>query len=331
MANPITVFNRVREELFRYYGTPFRLGDAQVEAERRAMHDREGMTWREPWVEPVLEYRLTGQGVHGALSEAGAPDELADFALQGLLDPSFTDIFTHQRDAVRSAMDGRNVVVTAGTGSGKTEAFLLPLAASLLNESQGWTGTSPSGPRWWEGSGQFVPQRIGETGRTPAVRALLLYPMNALVEDQVGRLRRALDSPHARAWLDQHRSGHRFYFGRYTGATPVSGRPTNSGKRQLLKSTLKDSAARYDRWKNDPERRYFLASPNGAEMRSRWDLPSPPAGHLDHELLDAQHHVATRHREADLRTDPPMARRRSQPRVPSHRRRAAHVPRHGGE
>lgn len=276
MANPITVFNRVREELFRYYGTPFRLSDAHVEAERRAMLDREGMTWREPWVEPVLEYRLTGQGVQGALSEAGAPDALADFALQGLLDPSFTDIFTHQRDAVRSAMDGRNVVVTAGTGSGKTEAFLLPLAASLLNESQGWTGTSPSGPRWWEGSGQFVPQRIGETGRTPAVRALLLYPMNALVEDQVGRLRRALDSPNARAWLDQHRGGHRFYFGRYTGATPVSGRPTNSAKRQLLKSTLKDSAARYDRWKDDPERRYFLASPDGAEMRSRWDAQAHP-------------------------------------------------------
>ena len=276
MANPIKVFNRIREELFRYYGTPFRLGDHHVESERLAMLDREGMTWREPWVEPVLEYRLTGQAVHGALYEAGAPDELADFALQGLLDPSFTDIFTHQRDAVRSAISGRNVVVTAGTGSGKTEAFLLPLVASLLSESQGWTGTSPSGPRWWEGSGQFVPQRVNETGRSSAVRAVLLYPMNALVEDQVGRLRRALDSPNARAWLDENRGGHRFYFGRYTGATPVSGRPTNSGKRQLLRSTLKDSAARYERWKFDPERRYFLASPDGAEMRSRWDSQAHP-------------------------------------------------------
>ena len=276
MANPVSVFNRVRKELFRYYGTPYRLGDAQVEDERQAMLDREGMTWREPWVEPVLEYRLTGQGVRNALSDAGAPDELADFALRGLLDPSFTDIFTHQRDAVRSATSGRNVVVTAGTGSGKTEAFLLPLVASLLGESRDWKGTSPSGPRWWEGSGGFVPQRVSESGRSAAVRALLLYPMNALVEDQVGRLRRALDSPNAQAWLDKNRGGHRFYFGRYTGATPVSGRPTNSAKRRQLRTALRDSAARFDRWKDDFERRYFLSSPDGAEMRSRWDSQAHP-------------------------------------------------------
>ena len=37
--------------------------------------------------------------------------------------------------------------------------------------------------------------------RTPAVRALILYPMNALVEDQISRLRSALDSDQARAVL----------------------------------------------------------------------------------------------------------------------------------
>ena len=276
MANPISVFDRVRKELFRYYGTPYRLGDTQVEDERRAMLDREGMTWREPWVEPILEYRMTGQGIRGALSDAGASDELADFALRGLLDPSYTDIFTHQRDAVRSSTSGRNVIVTAGTGSGKTEAFLLPLVASLLSESQGWDGTSPSGPSWWNGSGDFVPQRVGESGRIPAVRALLLYPMNALVEDQVGRLRRALDSPEARSWLDENRGGHRFYFGRYTGTTPVSGRPSDSWQRKRLRAALRDSAARFDRWKVDPDRRYFLSSPDGAEMRSRWDSQAHP-------------------------------------------------------
>ena len=277
MANPTSVFNRVREELFRYYRTPYRLSDGDVERERFAMLDREGMTWREPWVEPVLEYQVTGRGVSQALADAGASPELAEFARQGLLDPSFTDIFTHQRDAVRSANSGRNVIVTAGTGSGKTEAFLLPLISSLLEESRGWTGGSPTGPRWWDtGDGQFVPQRVEETGRTPAMRALLLYPMNALVEDQVGRLRRALDSPNVRTWLDDHRGGHRFYFGRYTGATPVAGPPTTAAKRKQLARSLKDSATRFDQWKSDPERRYFLASPDGAEMRSRWDSQAHP-------------------------------------------------------
>ena len=54
----------------------------------------------------------------------------------------------------------------------------------------------------------------------PGMRALVMYPMNALVEDQMVRLRRALDAPGQLDWLDQHRHGHRFTFGRYTGQTP---------------------------------------------------------------------------------------------------------------
>ena len=277
MANPISAFDRVREEVFRYYGTPYRLNDKAVEQERLSMLDREGMTWREPWVEPILEYNVTGQGVQMALAGAGAPEELADFARQGLLDPRFPDIYKHQRDAVRSVVEGRNVVITAGTGSGKTEAFLLPLAASLLAESRSWTGTSPIGTLWWEGGGSsFVPQRLAETGRDPGIRALLLYPMNPLVEDQVTRLRKAFDSPTARQWLDEHRSGHRFYFGRYTGATPTAGSQANNAKRRYLAKLLRESTARFERWQVDREKRYFLASPDGAEMRSRWDMQAHP-------------------------------------------------------
>ena len=55
------------------------------------------------------------------------------------------------------------------------------------------------------------------------MRAMVLYPMHALVEDQLVRLRRSLDSPAARTWLDKNRRENRFYFGRYTGQTPVSG------------------------------------------------------------------------------------------------------------
>ena len=55
------------------------------------------------------------------------------------------------------------------------------------------------------------------------MRALILYPLNALVEDQLARLRDGLDGSQARSWLQARRSGHSFYFGRYTGRTPVSG------------------------------------------------------------------------------------------------------------
>ena len=55
-----------------------------------------------------------------------------------------------------------------GTGSGKTEAFLLPILGKLATEAQAHPAT-------------FRDQ--------PAMRALILYPMNALVNDQLGRLR----------------------------------------------------------------------------------------------------------------------------------------------
>src|SRR5439155_4337966 len=70
----------------------------------------------------------------------------------------------------------------------------------------------------------FVPQRSGERrGRPAAVRALILYPMNALVEDQLTRIRRALDSDLARDVMERRFAGNRIFFGRYTGDTPVTG------------------------------------------------------------------------------------------------------------
>ena len=142
---------------------------------------------------------------------------------------------------------------------------------ALVEESGGWQEVA-IGPQWWESGTEFLPQRDGETGRLPGVRALLLYPMNALVEDQLGRLRRALDSDGSRDWLDSNRNGHRFYFGRYTGNSPVSGHPSNQNKRRELRSVLADSSRRFARWRGDDEKRYFVPSPDGAEMRSRWDM-----------------------------------------------------------
>ena len=80
MPDPTTVFKRLREQVFRYYGTPYRLRVPEVEAERRALLDRDGATWREPWIEAVADYELTGDGFAAALKAIEAPDELASFA-----------------------------------------------------------------------------------------------------------------------------------------------------------------------------------------------------------------------------------------------------------
>ncbi|MCL4434827.1 MAG: DEAD/DEAH box helicase [Actinobacteria bacterium] len=95
---------------------------------------------------------------------------------EGLLDDDFLSLpreafpigrplYRHQESAIRKLLDGRNVIVATGTGSGKTECFLFPILQHLMKERAAGT--------------------LGE----PGVRALLLYPMNALANDQMKRLR----------------------------------------------------------------------------------------------------------------------------------------------
>ena len=100
---------------------------------------------------------------------------------------------------------------------------MLPLLASLLKDAQQWTApNSPYDATWWQNRNQFGKydpcQRINEN-RPDAIRAMLLYPMNALVADQVGRLRKALDSDEVRNFLDNNCSGNRIFFGSYNGKT----------------------------------------------------------------------------------------------------------------
>ena len=123
--------------------------------------------------------------------------------------------------------------------------------------------------------------------------------MNALVEDQLTRLRRALDSDEARHWCSEHTNGNRIYFGRYTGNTPVPGHEQNlrgnPDRRRIerLARELTDldrgamAAAEHAAQKEaeattEEEREaahdiiYFFPRLDGAEMRSRWDMQQSP-------------------------------------------------------
>ncbi len=71
----------------------------------------------------------------------------------------------HQEQALLKAIKGENLIVSTGTGSGKTESFLLPVINELMREKENGTLTS-------------------------GVRALIIYPMNALANDQIDRLRK---------------------------------------------------------------------------------------------------------------------------------------------
>ena len=81
--------------------------------------------------------------------------------------------------------------------------------------------------------------------------------MNALVEDQMSRLRKALDSDEARTALDNHWGTNRIRFGRYNGSTPVSGHPfkidddgrrePNTNKRTELSGEIRDAIDQHEK------------------------------------------------------------------------------------
>ncbi len=192
---------------------------------------------------------------------------------------------------MRAALSGKDVVITSGTGSGKTEAFLLPVVARLVKESATWSDQPRSTSNRWFASpdGRFEPQRDDLASRPPGLRSIILYPMNALVDDQLVRLRQTLGASGPQAWLDQHRPGHRFWFGRYTNKTPVSGqRPkagstSRGGKTADLRDHLQTLDRRHNRLRDLVRRgkmtehdALFLPSLDGSEMRSRWDMQMAP-------------------------------------------------------
>lgn len=294
MTNPIAIFDKLRGTYLRYLDSPFDLRYEPLVEERRAMLDRDGRLYRTPLIEPVPPYVSSGYSFPAAANAilngawpANRIMELGAFVDQGLF-PRQRQLYQHQYDAVYAAVRNReDIVVTSGTGSGKTECFLLPIAAALVEESARW-GASPARPAahdWWNhtvpGTANRRHPRIAQRGhedaslRPAAMRALVMYPLNALAEDQLVRLRDGFDSPAARAWLDANRGGNRFYFGRYTGRTPVAGERSPGKERELrLELESMDTDARAVAATPDAAR--FFQKMDGAEMWSRWDMQDQP-------------------------------------------------------
>ncbi len=297
MSNPLVIFEDLRDTYFRYLDSPFDLRYPDLVAERRSLLDADGRLYRRPLIEPVPAYQLCGQTFSQAAQALLGPTwpqpivgDLSAFVSQGLFPPTLPngqsrELYTHQRAVLEeSVVQGNDVVITTGTGSGKTECFLLPIAAALVRESVSWPAPGPRPQQWdwwnhWSMQGtrrRWAPriaQRSHEN-RMPAVRALVLYPLNALVEDQLARLRDGLDGVGARAWLQAHRGGNRVFFGRYTGRTPVSGQrsPAAIGR---LRAELADAHRDAQLIAGSPAARFF-ASMDGGEMWSRWDMQDSP-------------------------------------------------------
>lgn len=319
MQDPIQAFDSIRDFYITYLETAFRIGDPGMQKRRRELLERVGTLATEPLVEPLPTYPESGVRIDSIREEqTGAEwlpgftrqerDAFIDLCLGGLLPAADEDkskgrfsLYRHQLEMLRKGVvAGTPGIVTSGTGSGKTESFLLPILAAIAKEAVHWPGSPglKDWQPWWKSASSDVSFRrdapFEAAGRPKAVRALVLYPMNALVEDQMVRLRRALDSEEAHLAMDRHFGGNRVFFGRYTSATKVTGwhrHPRLDNKKEQARQTrrleeLRDYLVGLDRTqeeaiaegsrKEDPSLQFNFPSARGNEVVSRWDMQRHP-------------------------------------------------------
>ncbi|OZM79671.1 DEAD/DEAH box helicase [Pseudonocardia sp. MH-G8] len=163
----------------RYLQSLLAVRDPKIDAALRHAIDTTPMLDKGPYLEATPPYALSAS-IRELIDEGVLAPRFAGLASASL--PLDRALYVHQEQAIRKVAANRNIVVATGTGSGKTESFLLPILDDLVREHE-----------------------RGELG--PGVRALLLYPMNALANDQMKRLRQLL-APYPE-----------ITFGRYTGDT----------------------------------------------------------------------------------------------------------------
>lgn len=283
VPTPTQLSSDLKAAMIRYIETNYRLRDESIRNERRALLEEPNRIFTEPLIEPVLPYpadinlsEVSGNfGIDASAAETAGRALFGDFTSAG--EP--VRLRQHQAEALEVSVGNRpgkqHVVVTSGTGSGKTEAFLLPILTRLVAESAGWSA-APAVADWWTlaANPKWVPLRRAET-RPAAIRSMILYPTNALVEDQLSRLRKAF-----RAIYESNPAAN-FWFGRYTGATLGQNRIPAGSKDDAIVAEAAERLREYDvefrglKAIEPPlsvEDLSLFTDPREHEMVLRWDM-----------------------------------------------------------
>lgn len=285
MHDIIGAYQRIDHIYKLYIRSAFPMRYRVLAQEREEILNRRGLLSQPPLIEPVPVYKSSGKNLTQAAQELPGYEDLAH--LGQTLFPSELELYQHQWESLEAVCKyQKDIVVTTGTGSGKTESFLLPLLAQLAKESKTWDACPPppDNHRWWDVPDNTTPtfqKQWSHAKRPQAIRALVLYPLNALVEDQLRRLRLSLEAPKIHNWLDQSRGRNRVTFGRYTGLTPVSGEQKKHTVKKL-QDALKQQEEDWQSVQNpktiaqNPDVQYYFPRLDGGEMRSRWDMQATP-------------------------------------------------------
>ena len=167
MFDPIQASNNIRDEFISYIATSFHIADQEYAEQFIAALGAVNTVSKGPYLD-ISDSFEAGESIEKLIEEG----EMSPLFRE--LEPAVSEgdkeiklirrLYKHQEKAIRKINAQKNIVVTTGTGSGKTECFILPIINELLREKE--AGTLNDG-----------------------VRAILIYPMNALANDQMKRLR----------------------------------------------------------------------------------------------------------------------------------------------
>ncbi len=173
-------------------------------------------------------------------------------------------LYSHQERAIRAThIEKRNVVIATGTASGKTECFLYPILFELYQ--------------------QYLDGRLNE----PGVRALILYPMNALANDQRDRLGKICSD------LDKAKSGFMPTFGQYIGQTPENSQDRFRNAKTRSKERLTSELVFREEMRENPPHilltnysmlEYLLIRPNDTPL-----FDNGNSAHWQYIVLDEAH------------------------------------------
>ena len=159
--NPIESIRNIESSYKRYIKTTFRTDVSEYNEQiSKAVDDYEFV--KGPYLQITNRYAKDST-IDQLIDRNLLSSQFRKLDSKGL--PINMRLYKHQCNALANIISrDRNTVVSTGTGSGKTESFLIPIINHLMREVENGT----------------IDQ--------PGVRAMIIYPMNALVNDQIDRM-----------------------------------------------------------------------------------------------------------------------------------------------
>ena len=196
------VWNELKNTYIKYLKTGVPLYSKHLEDERAELFNINGNNtsiWLNPIIELMPHYEV-GKTISQLEKENIISKIAADyFRNTGLVTDKNNKEYTlykHQVTSLDSVVNNnKHLLITTGVSSGKTESFLLPLLYNILLQKQSTTNS--------------------------VMKGIILYPLNALVEDQMSRLRKALEYTKLKDFYNRYNIN-AITFARYTGRTPNS-------------------------------------------------------------------------------------------------------------